>query len=281
MPSLQSRGWVFTINNPDEHTEETLSGIVPDSASYLVYGRERGESGTFHLQGYIQFERKRARGRVVQLLGGHAFVEPRRGTVGEAVTYCKKDGDFSEFGCVPSDNQGQRTDLGPLVQQLRDGKRLREVALVDPATYCRYRSGLRDISTFVAKGREGPPTVFYVSGEPGTGKSRWAHGFGEPSETWSYPGEGWFDGYDGQKIAIFDDFGDDVRGVGERGITYTMFLRLLDRYPIQVPVKGGFVQWVPETIIITSNRDLSLVYAGDPRYVKEAIERRVTEVKKF
>lgn len=54
----------------------------------------------------------------------------------------------------------------------------------------------------------------------------------------------WFDGYTGQKTVIFDDF----RGTPEN---YSQVLRLTDRYPMRVPIKGGYVAWVPTTVIFT------------------------------
>lgn len=42
---------------------------------------------------------------------------------------------------------------------------------------------------------------------------------------------------------------DDYRG----GAQDSMILKLLDIYPLQVPVKGGFVDWSPDRIFITSN----------------------------
>ena len=40
----------------------------------------------------------------------------------------------------------------------------------------------------------------------------------------------WFDGYMGQKVVCFDDFRKDF-------CTFHELLRLLDRYPMDVPVK--------------------------------------------
>jgi len=37
-------------------------------------------------------------------------------------------------------------------------------------------------------------------------------------------------------------------------VTFPFFLRLLDRYPIEVPIKGGHANWIPEVIIITCPR---------------------------
>nr|WQA30148.1 MAG: rep protein [Cressdnaviricota sp.] len=58
----------------------------------------------------------------------------------------------------------------------------------------------------------------------------------------------WFDGYTGQKRVIFDDF-------RPWWCEFSWLLRLLDRYPIQVPVKGGFVNFIPEELIITTNKN--------------------------
>lgn len=33
---------------------------------------------------------------------------------------------------------------------------------------------------------------------------------------------------------------------------YSLLLRILDKYPMRVPVKGSFVNWEPKTIIITA-----------------------------
>ena len=58
---------------------------------------------------------------------------------------------------------------------------------------------------------------------------------------------GWFDGYDGHDTAIFDDFRASVN-------RFAYILRVLDRYPMDVPVKGGFVNWNPKYIVFTCPR---------------------------
>jgi len=54
----------------------------------------------------------------------------------------------------------------------------------------------------------------------------------------------WFDGYEGQRTVILDDF-------RKNNMSFSLLLRLLDRYCITVPVKGGYTCWNPLTIIIT------------------------------
>ena len=55
-----------------------------------------------------------------------------------------------------------------------------------------------------------------------------------------------------------------------------MFLRLTDRYPMRVPIKGGFVDWVPVRIWITANYGPDILYNRDP-----AVLRRIDEIYEF
>jgi len=83
----RGRDWVFTENNyPGLLDCET----IPD-ARYVVYQEEVGENGTPHLQGFIQFMSARTLGQVTAALPG-AHVEPRRGTLEQAIDYSKKVG---------------------------------------------------------------------------------------------------------------------------------------------------------------------------------------------
>lgn len=279
---MQSCGWCWTLNNYTGDEEKAIGHSIDSRGGpkYVVFGREKGESGTPHLQGYVEFERRVRLNTVKRYIGQRAHVEYRKGTMEEAVEYCKKDGDFIELGKPKDRKPGRRTDLERVVGELRDGKRLREIALAEPELYCRYRNGLRDISRFSERPRDSAPMVLFLWGLPGTGKSKFAYEYC-PESTWSYGGDGWFDGYDGQRVAIFDDFADDCASPGERKISYALFLKLLDRYPLQVPIKGGFANWRPEVIIITSNRELDRLYLGHAAYVWEAVRRRVTEIKEI
>lgn len=88
----RSRSWIFTLNNPV--VEPTLDGT---GATYLTFGREVGLLGTPHLQGFIQFATVKSLAQVREAIPG-AHLETRKGTIGQAVTYCHKDGDVFEEG---------------------------------------------------------------------------------------------------------------------------------------------------------------------------------------
>lgn len=94
----RSKSWCFTVNNyapADELELELLKG--DNSVLYIVVGKEVGESGTPHLQGFVQFKNRRVFGVVKDLLPRGAHIERARGSVFQAAEYCKKEGDFWEF----------------------------------------------------------------------------------------------------------------------------------------------------------------------------------------
>jgi len=93
----RSRSWCFTLNNPV--VEPTLEST---GAAYLVFGRETGDSGTPHLQGYCQFAQPKSLAQV-RLALPFSHLEVRKGTISQAIAYCKKDGDSVELGTRPLD----------------------------------------------------------------------------------------------------------------------------------------------------------------------------------
>lgn len=55
-----SKKWVFTWNNYDDGTLELLKSMLDTDADKYVLGKEVGESGTPHIQGWVVFKvRKR------------------------------------------------------------------------------------------------------------------------------------------------------------------------------------------------------------------------------
>ena len=64
---------------------------------YLIYGREVGDEGTPHLQGYVQLK-KITRLTGMKKLHPTAHWEVAKGTEEQNRTYCSKEGDFQEFG---------------------------------------------------------------------------------------------------------------------------------------------------------------------------------------
>lgn len=108
MPNGAKR-WCFTLNNPSTEENQLLSRYYQDNhVEYLVYGRETGESGTTHWQGYTIFHERKTLAHVRRTLP-RAHWEISRGTPKQASDYCKKEGNYEEHGTLPS-TQGKRND---------------------------------------------------------------------------------------------------------------------------------------------------------------------------
>lgn len=250
---MKSRAYCLTINNYVETDERQLADLgrsIP--GCYVIYGRETGESGTPHLQVYLRFGNARSFDTIKKLFP-RAHIEIARGSPQDNITYCSKDGAFEEYGRRPS--QGSRSDLEEIKVSLDNGTAMADIAEQHFGQFCRYHKGFQRYLELMLEKRDKPvPVVIYIHGKTGTGKTRYV--YDKEADLWTYPGKGWFDGYTGQKAALFDDFRADD------GISFGFILRLLDRYRLRVPVKGGHVPWVPERIYITSNKAPKDIWGG-------------------
>ena len=155
-----------------------------------------------------------------------------------------------------------------LIQDVLNQKPALFLALKYPEKWLRYN---RALDRLQAAANEQPRTwktrVYWYWGPTGAGKTRLAHLLTR-NRAWT-SGDNkaqWFDGYVGQKDVIFDDLSI------EDNIPRGLFLRLMDRYAMRVPVKGGFVNWQPKRVFITSNFKPHDLYQNDP-----AVLRRITE----
>lgn len=112
MSGYRGKFWVFTLNNPRPAEEILLQDLANDFTivQYLVYGNEVGESGTPHFQGFVEFKEPHRLTQVKTLLGRRYHIERARGTPKQASDYCKKDGDYQEFGELRTTGPGRRND---------------------------------------------------------------------------------------------------------------------------------------------------------------------------
>lgn len=246
----ESRGkhWVFTINN---YTEDDIKKLRDPSApfSWIIFQGEIGSNGTRHLQGAVSFESPKRLGQLRQICGGRGHYELRRGTADQAAEYCRKEESYDpsverfERGERPV-SQGTRTDLVKLAESIKGGAD--EVKLFSdyPGLYLRYTRGIRDAIRLCSKPRDFKTEVYWYWGPTGTGKSKTAHEKA-PMAFWKSGIDNWWDGYIGQEEVIIDDYRTHM-------CPFNFLLRLLDRYPLLVPVKGGFVNFKAKVIYITT-----------------------------
>lgn len=216
---------------------------------YSVMGFEiGGQNGTPHLQGFVQFSSAirmtTVQAKIPPLLRAHLELMRKNSTPQQAAEYCKKDGNFKEWGEIVK--QGQRRDLEEIKEMIDRGTSYEELWDTHFPSMVQYRKSFLEYCELKrSSSLRDMPRVFVFWGPTGTGKTRRAHAV-NPESTFVYPGAGWFDGYRGQQVAIFDEFdGSDV--------PFSLWKRLCDRYKMLVPIKGGFTAWTPSVIIFTSN----------------------------
>lgn len=289
MPRKQVRNWAFTLNNPehdDEHYAALWKRLVDDGlATYFVFQREAGESGTIHLQGYINFNRSRDLNYVKRNIDSRVHAEPCKGTPAQNRTYCTKDDsrldNHSPHECgTPPHGQGQRSDLTRVGKRLLNGESVGQIALAfddDFGTLLRNRHHFEWLSNQLKKRQCTEKTVIWIHGPTGTGKSRYCHEQ-YPNAYWKPPGNKWFDGYDGESTIILDDYRESWTDFG-----YSQLLRITDRYPCTVEVKGGSASiGHVETIVITSNHPPRNAFSLDPAHENiDQLLRRITEVREL
>ena len=88
-----AKKWCFTWNNyPSDWKSVVDPKIQKIKGSKFGIGKEVGESGTPHLQGWVEFGTKI---RPLSLgLPSQIHWEKMRGTIEDSVTYCSKDGEY-------------------------------------------------------------------------------------------------------------------------------------------------------------------------------------------
>lgn len=85
-----AKAWCFTLNNYNDDDIKYLGSNVPLFEKAIV-GKEIGEKGTPHLQGYLKFKTKCRPLSKLNGLGGRAHWESAKGTPMQNFEYCSKE----------------------------------------------------------------------------------------------------------------------------------------------------------------------------------------------
>ena len=118
--------------------------------------------------------------------------------------------------------------------------------------------------------REIVPTIIWIWGESGSGKTRWV--YENYTEVFRPVSHKWWEGYDGHKTVLIDDIRADW-------CTWREILTLLDVYPLKVECKGGSRQLLAETIILTCDRPPEGVWCNSEDV--NQLHRRISEIREL
>lgn len=278
----KARSWCFTDNNLQSPVLRELFDVkdgdflaptdVHPECAYLYVSLEVGDSGTQHYQGYISFDRQVSMTKVKSALECKSLhLEVARGSPisnEEYIAHTGKHKDKPGLLCGPvwigtrPAGQGHRSDIGRAVAVLKETKSLTRVAQEAPEVFLKYHSGLNKMNNMFNRPPKVRPMIVSVYwGPPGTGKSwRAVHDSKDdtPLVCKGTNNNLWWDDYtDGQEDIILDEFRGNI-------IPYTLLLRILDPYPLQVDCKGGrlWAHW--SRVFITSNLHPSMWFPKIP-----------------
>lgn len=186
--------YVFTLNNYTDDEIVALRRLEP-IAKYLIFGREVGETGTPHLQGFIVFKTNHRFNAVKRTLGDRYHIEKARGSTAQAADYCKKDGDYEEFGTAPTTPPGKTNRFDEfkkwVLEQpskpspqtvaaefpsifLQYGRCMEWIDLIYPSTFDvggEYRDHQRHLADILDGPADDRHIIFVVDETGGTGKS--------------------------------------------------------------------------------------------------------------
>lgn len=260
----------WTLNNYTDEDVTRLQTYAKDKCAYMVFGYEVAPTtGTPHLQGYHYWENPHVypNAEFRRLTAGPDGKTRIRDFLCNASPksnrdYCSKDCKIWEYGEIP--RQGARTDWTRAQEQLKSDHIIDVIE--EQPHLIPFVKALERVKQLYHKPLHRDVNVITLIGDAGTGKSRWA--YETYPDLYSKPEGYWWDGYDGEKTILLDDYYGDI--------PYSQFLKVSDRYPLRVPIKGGFVnaQWT--TVIITSNRDPANWYVEG---MTPALERRLKDVR--
>lgn len=265
----KAKHWCITVNNYGDADICQFTNIE-ESATYYVFGKEVGDSGTRHLQCYVVFKTPKSLAMLKKIWPtGHFEHKYLKSTNIQAATYCKKDGNFVEFGIIPEEGRalgGEKTkENWALVKTLAQEGKLDQIP---PKVFVGCFNNLIKIRDAfqppVANNKK--PCGLWIHGKAGAGKSFKARS--DYPQAYIKMMNKWWDNYDNEEVVILEDF--DL----SYSTSMHYFLKIwADAYAFRGEMKGTSRMMRPKKFVITSQYTPSQIWNG---LDLEAIARRFT-----
>ena len=254
----KSRNWMWTLNNPTDDERAFFSSLTGPcrGISYIVFQEEEAPTThTRHFQGYLETTQNIKMSWLKNNFNPRAHYDFRRGTQEEAIAYCTKeetrvpDGLRKELGQkrggAAETKEAKKRERIEWLDAIRSGKR----RYIDAPSEILLNTGFNQAARDVNKTMLGPYRpdleIITIVGSTGIGKSFAAYQIGG-CDIVTYSGGQWFgNAHTEGDVLLFDEF--------TGNIPLNQFLKYLDPYPNQLPVKGGFYPLRATKIFITTN----------------------------
>ncbi len=294
----RSRKYLLTINNPIDHNcshEEIKKQLeLFKGCKYWCMCDEVGEKGTAHTHVFIACNNT-IRFSTVKERFPSARIDASKGTSQENRDYLLKEGKwekdkkketnlpdtFEEWGELPNERPGHRTDLADIMEMVKEGATNSEILesnsnILWNASKIDYIRQVFLLDKFKSVYRN--MEVTYIYGETGVGKTRGImekHGYENVYMVSSYK-KNPFDGYSGQDILLFDEY--------RSHFDTAEILRYLDGYPLMLPCRYNDKVACFTKVYITSNIPLEQQYNNLQKDEFESFKsflRRITYVVEY
>lgn len=255
----RSRTWCFTLNN---YTPEEEEGCRLIETVYTIFGKEVGEKGTPHLQGYLSFKNKKSLAQLKKLLPRAHLAQAKADAIKNQV-YCSKEGDVYEKGTPPAtqEEKGERgkAAMREIIKRAREND---EAWLEEnhPAEYyhhlATFRSHKKPKTEVMSYDNEDTPHEWWV-GPTGTGKSKklWE----EYPDHYRKDQNRWWCGYTGQDVVAIEE-------ASPKTMEHcaSRLKQWADRYPFDGEIKGGKMHGLrPNKVIVLSNYTIDQCFPNE------------------
>lgn len=271
------------FNGKSNYFEMLDSFLQSPNIKYYTHGEEEcPTSGTPHLQCFLILKNmmsiRALRKLWLEIVGIECTMSftPADGNIDECIKYAQKDNkNVFEHGERPK-GKGFRSDIDAVINDVKNGATLKEIALNHPQIYIKQAAGLQNWMTMIAPIRNFKTEVYWIYGPTGVGKSRWVFDQVPPETIYmKSSGNKWWCHYAQQKNILWDDFRP------HKEIPFEYLLRLFDRFPMMVEGKGTQINFAPERIFITTPKDPQETFAHWEFLGAECLNqlsRRITRV---
>lgn len=256
--AFRARGYIGTFNNYNQWDFEYLtSPVFYSHVTYVIVGREVGASGTPHLQIYVYFKSPKtlsaARGLLypVKNRQGWAKAKSEHSTHSQCDDYCRKDGNFTNFGIIPTGGRGN-VHMASLYDETKNHITNGHIEAIDSRHLICHYANIQKLTLLFHSPPANLDSVcgWWFVGIPGSGKSSYARLGGDYYV--KMRGK-WWDGYKNQSDVILEDVDHQSMTKG-----FVQSLKLWsDRYVFPCEVKGATMSIRPRKLIVTSNYEMT------------------------
>lgn len=260
--SDRHRNWFITSNvgKPD---------VSEEKYTYCLIAEEHAPTtGKLHFHMYIEYKDAKTFKKMTKTFK-NMRCEPAKGNAEQQKAYLSKENLIFEDGTPKK--QGKRNDLLSIKDEIDKGADEKKIAETYFPIWVKNHKAFNRYIELTEPKRDWVTEVYILKGKPGLGKSRYCYERGAVAVEYQKP---FFLGYNGEDVIVFEEF-------DWKEMPRETFLKICDRYPMRVPIKGGERNWKPKCIYFTTNDcdPLGTWYKGDAAFLRRVklIDLEITQ----